>query len=181
MAEMQARESHRPLRPGQVALLVIIALWLAFQVLFPLRHLLYPGSPSWTEEGHRFSWQMKLRDKKANTYFTVRDPDTDRSWEVWPDEGLRSHQMSMQTRPDMILQFAHYIEEVWRRSHGVVDAEVRVHACVSLNGRPAALMIDPQRDLTTISRSLRHADWILPLDVPFERPPNRKVRNGIRC
>ncbi|MCI0746752.1 MAG: HTTM domain-containing protein [Verrucomicrobia subdivision 3 bacterium] len=41
----------------------LISAYLAIQLLVPLRHLLYPGSVHWTEEGHRFSWHMKLRDK----------------------------------------------------------------------------------------------------------------------
>jgi hypothetical protein len=71
-----------PLRPRQWLLLGFIGVWLAFQVLFPLRHLLYPGSPSWTEQGHRFAWQMKLRDKDAEATFFVRDPATGREWSV---------------------------------------------------------------------------------------------------
>jgi hypothetical protein len=41
--------------------------WLAMQLLIPLRHHLYPGDVAWTEEGHRFSWRMKLRDKHGTT------------------------------------------------------------------------------------------------------------------
>ena len=32
-----------------------VGLYLALQILIPLRHWLYPGEVSWTEEGHRFS------------------------------------------------------------------------------------------------------------------------------
>ncbi len=166
---------------GRIALLIVIGVWLLIQILVPLRHLLYPGNPSWTEEGHRFAWQMKLRDKKAEPYFTVTDPATGRTWKARPRNFLESHQRSMRTRPDMILQFAHYLEDLWLEHYGIEDVIVRVRACTSLNGRPAALMIDPKRDLTELERDLRHADWILPLDVPFERPTNRKRRNDLSC
>lgn len=33
------------------------------QILYPLRHHLYPGDVTWNELGHRYSWRMKLRDK----------------------------------------------------------------------------------------------------------------------
>ena len=59
-----------------------LALWLAVQILVPLRHLLYPGNVSWTEQGHRFAWMMKLRDKDAEASFTVRDPATGRLWTI---------------------------------------------------------------------------------------------------
>ena len=42
-----------------------LLVWLAIQILVPLRHWLYTGNASWTEEGHRFSWHMKLRSKQG--------------------------------------------------------------------------------------------------------------------
>jgi len=173
---------NEPLRPRQWLLLGFIALWLAFQVLVPLRHLLYPGSPSWTEQGHRFAWQMKLRDKDASATFFVRDPATGREWRVAPRRYLLRHQVrEMESRPDMILQFAHYLAREWAQTHGVERAEVRARVCASLNGRKAALLIDPDRDLARVKRSLRHADWILPLQEPFVRPEPRTGPLDLAC
>jgi hypothetical protein len=42
------------------------------QVLFPLRHFYYPGDVVWNEEGHRYSWRMKLRDKSGIAIFNVK-------------------------------------------------------------------------------------------------------------
>ena len=180
-ARGEAGAGH-PRRVGDWALLGFIALWLAFQVLFPLRHLLYPGSPSWNEEGHRFAWQMKLRDKKGRATFIVRDPATGDRWQVVPEDLLMPHQArKVASRPDMILQFAHYLAQISAERYGIPDAEVRAQVCVSLNGRKAALLIDPKRNLVRIERSLRHADWVLPLGQPFERPPRRTGRRDFRC
>jgi len=41
--------------------------------LVPLRHLLYPGYVSWNEQGHRFAWQMKLRDKEGFANGKIRE------------------------------------------------------------------------------------------------------------
>ena len=164
------------------SLLVFMGLWLAFQVFYPLRHLLYPGSPSWNEEGHRFAWQMKLRDKQGEASFIVRDPETGGRWRVSPYDLLLPHQArKVATRPDMILQFAHYLARIWAEEHEVPNAEVRAQVCVSLNGRKAARLIDPERDLAKVERNLRHADWVLPLEQPFERPPQRTGRRALRC
>jgi hypothetical protein len=166
----------------QHLLLVFIAAWLAFQILVPLRHLLYPGSPSWTEQGHRFAWQMKLRDKDATASFVVRDPATRREWPVRTRGYLKRHQTEeMAAQPDMILQFAHHLARVWAKERGIHGVEVRARACASLNGRKAALLIDPERDLARVERSLRHADWILPLAQPFERPDPRTGPLDIEC
>ncbi len=171
-----------PLRPRQRLLLGFIVVWLAFQVLFPLRHLLYPGSPSWTEQGHRFAWQMKLRDKDAKATFFVRDPATGREWRVAPERYLLRHQArEMESRPDMILQFAHHLARVWAEQREIPGVEVRARVCASLNGRKPALLIDPQRDLARVEHSLRHADWILPLKEPFARPEPRTGLRDISC
>lgn len=159
-----------------------LALWLAVQILVPLRHLLYPGNVSWTEQGHRFAWMMKLRDKDAEASFTVRDPATGREWRIAPERYLRRHQADeMQSRPDMILQFAHHLARVWAEERKIAGVEVRARVCASLNGRKAALLIDPERDLARVQRDLRAADWILPLGEPFERPEPRTGRIDLDC
>lgn len=175
-------ETTRPLRPGQRLLLVFIGVWFAVQILAPLRHLLYPGNVSWTEQGHRFAWQMKLRDKDAEATFVVRDPASGREWRVDPRRYLLRHQVGeMESRPDMILQFAHYLARVWAEEHKLPGVEVHARVCASLNGRKAALLIDPERDLVRVERSLRQADWILPLEQPFERPEPRTGRHDVSC
>ena len=159
-----------------------IALWIGIQILVPLRYLLYPGNVSWTEEGHRFAWMMKLRDKDAVARFTVRDPATGRQWRVTPERYLLRHQVGeMESRPDMILQFAYHLARVWAEERKIAGVEVRARVCASLNGRKAELLIDPQRDLARVERSLRHADWILPQRQPFERPEPRAGRVELDC
>jgi len=43
----------------------LVAAWLVFQVVAPLRHLFIPGDASWTEEGQMFAWRMMLRQKTS--------------------------------------------------------------------------------------------------------------------
>ncbi len=59
-------------------MLSLLVTWFAVQCLVPLRHLLYLGNVSWTEEGHRFAWHMKLRDKQGRADFVAVDPTTGR-------------------------------------------------------------------------------------------------------
>jgi vitamin K-dependent gamma-carboxylase len=53
--------------------LVFCAACLTVQCVVPLRHWCYAGEVNWTEEGHDFSWHMKLRDKEGVIAFTVVD------------------------------------------------------------------------------------------------------------
>lgn len=150
-------------RLGRRAIMGLIALWLAFQILVPMRHHLYPGDTSWTELGHRFAWQMKLRDKKAQAQFMVRDPATGEQWRVDLRRHLTARQISkMSPRPDMILQFAHHLADL-ARARGIENPEVRAEVLASLNGRPYDFLIDPGVNLAAIPRNLGHADWIMPL------------------
>ena len=38
----------------------VLAIYLVFQLLFPLRWLLLPGVVDWSTIGQRFSWRMKI-------------------------------------------------------------------------------------------------------------------------
>ena len=145
-----------------------LAVYLAVQLLFPLRHYVYPGNVSWTEEGHNFAWHMKLRTKSGEAVFTVTHPRTGQTWTIKPEDYLKSHQMvKMTTKPDLLLQFAHYLAEEKRRE-GYDDVEVRARAMVSLNGRERQLLIDPNVDLAKEHVSLLPVLWIVPLTTPLE-------------
>ena len=63
----------------------------------------------------------------------------------------------------MILQFAHFLADVWRDDHGIRNVEVYATVYKSLNYRQSALLVDPDRNLVDVERSLIAADWILPL------------------
>lgn len=146
-----------------------LVLWISVQLLLPLRHFFYPGNVSWTEEGHRFAWRMKLRDKEGWADFYVIDPNNRGNiTHVDPQIILTAKQARrMAGHPDMILQFAHYLAKQWREHYGITDVEVYASAFVSLNGRKFTLLVDPQRDLAKVERGIGPADWILPLTQPL--------------
>ncbi len=126
--------------------------WFTIQTALPLRHWLYPGQVNWTEEGHNFSWHMKLRVKKGETAFRIGDGTVDVRKLLTKRQAKK-----MTTRPEMIRQFAREL----RRQNG--DAPVYVDAFASLNGRPMQRLIDPAVDLGREERTLGAARWIVPL------------------
>ncbi len=147
----------------RIVIMALVGVYMTIQLLFPLRHFLYPGKVSWTEEGHRFSWHMKLRDKESNARFFVSAPTTNEHWTVNPHDELQSWQArKMVSRPDMILQFIHYLVEQ-KRNEGYENVEVRARVMVSLNGRSPQMLIDSSADLAAQSRTLHSMPWILPL------------------
>ncbi len=160
--------SRPPLQIGYPAFaLSFVAIFLTIQIMLPLRHWLYPGHVSWTEEGHRFSWHMKLRGKDAQVIFYVTNPETNEMWEVEIGDRLTSRQYrKMSTRPDMIIQFAHHIRDEFHHSGVIKNPIIQADAWASLNGRPYQQFIDPAVDLAQESRSLFvHSEWIVPLQT----------------
>jgi vitamin K-dependent gamma-carboxylase len=156
-------------RSREKPVMVLFGIFLLYNIFMPMRPLVYPGPVAWTEEGHRFSWRMKLRDKDARVEFRVLDPDTGKKWQVNPAIWLTRRQFEkMPTRPDMILQFAHHLDKAWQAKYRVSDPVVTVQTMCSLNFRELAMLVDPERDLSAIARSLEPADWILPLDPDLQ-------------
>jgi hypothetical protein len=142
----------------------------ALQIAFPLRRHLYGGNVLWHEQGMRFSWRVMVREKNASITYYVEDPKTGRTWYVRPRDYLDARQeREFATQPDMILELAHAIARD-HRARGFGDVRVRVEALVSLNGRRAAPLIDPNVDLTRIEDGVGKAPWILP--APASDPPH---------
>lgn len=163
-----ATRSCPALTKQQKVVIGLLAGYLVVQLVLPLRHFLYPGNVSWTEEGHNFAWHMKLRTKRGESLFTITHPPTGQTWIVKPDEQLDPRQaMKMANKPDMILLFAHHLAEQKRRE-GYENVEVRAKVTSSLNGRKPQVLIDPTVDLAKESRSLLPARWIVPLTTPLE-------------
>jgi vitamin K-dependent gamma-carboxylase len=159
---------RRSLSTSQKLVLGLLASYLFVQLLLPLRHYLYPGNVSWTEEGHNLAWHMKLRTKSGEAVFTITHPRSGQTWTIKPKDYLKPHQlMKVITKPDLLLQFAHYLAAEKRRE-GYEDVEVRAHVMVSLNGRQPQLLIDPNVDLVKEQVSLLPARWIVPLTTPLE-------------
>lgn len=154
-----------PQKLGYSTIAVTFAgVFLLLQILIPFRHWLYPGYVSWTEEGHRFAWHMKLRDKQARIAFTVINPATQKITVVDVSQDLTNRQIrKMAARPDMILQYTHYLKRQWQ-AVGVASPIIQAHVWASLNGRPYFQLVDPQVNLAEQPQTVfARADWILPL------------------
>ncbi len=147
----------------------ILGVYFAVQLLLPLRHHAYPGDVCWTEQGFRFAWHVMVMQKDGSVVLHVREPATNRHWDVRPRAYLTRYQTTMMaTQPDMILELAHIVADDFR-ARGVVDPIVTVDAFVSLNGARRARLVDPTVDLAAESDGLGAATWILP--APSETQP----------
>lgn len=141
-----------------------LALFMAFQLVFPFRYLLYPDELFWTEEGFRFSWRVMLMEKAGYAQFYVTDAKTKQKKAIDTTRFLTPFQeKQMAFQPDFILEFAHFLHDYYEKT-GVNDPIVTVDSYVALNGRLSQRYLDPNIDLAKEYESFQHKTWILPFN-----------------
>ena len=135
-------------------------------VFMPFRHFLIPGNVSWTEEGHKFAWHMKLRTKRAKGLFYVKD----KNGQVMDIIDIKEQMPSFQYKkvikqPPMIWLFAQYVKVEYKNK----GQDVAVHADIkaSLNSRKYQQYINPDIDIAAQPYPVWKANWIIPLNTPL--------------
>lgn len=164
-AESAEARHTRPLHPIASTVFVLYCLT---QLLVPFRHWLYPGPVKWTEEGHKFSWRMKLRSRRADMSFYVHDKDSEKIYKVTTDDFLLPHQISKaEADPELILLLAQKIKAKHQEITGNQNIEVRATCYLSVNAREPQLYFDPNMDLTKIKRTHGHNNWFYPMKTEY--------------
>jgi vitamin K-dependent gamma-carboxylase-like protein len=169
MSSSEVKESGNELPSlwKQRLVLTLVTIYIAIQILVPLGHFLYPGGIEWVYLEHRFSWQMMLRLQTTHAYFYVTDPNIDKTIQVSANEFLNYPQLlRMGWRPDMIIQFSHYLATVMPRK-GPKPLKVEARVLVSVNGRKPQLFIDPNIDLAAEERPWGRPHWLLQIHEPL--------------
>ena len=147
-------------RTMQVSFL-LLAVFLAVQVILPFRHLAYPGNVLWTEEGYRFSWRVLLTEKTGLVHYRVSGLEKGGARLVQPEEYLTPVQVERSAhQPGLILATAHIIRDDFA-ARGHEEVEVRADAFVAYNGRPATRLIDADVDLARVQQGFAPKSWIL--------------------
>ena len=167
--------------PRRKLVVGVLAAWVAFQVLFPLRHFLNPGDVLWTDQNERFAWYMMLRNKHGTTTFVLRNPQNGKTQDVDPRDYLLPIQRVFLTgNSDMTVQFAHYLSaRAQREEHLPVRPQVFVRTMISLNRRPPQPIFDPTVDLARVDLPLINTpEWILPLKPRTSAPPSQGDSGG---
>ncbi len=138
------------------------------QTLLPLRHHFIKDDVLWTEEGHRMSWRMMLRNRNGIIQFRVVRKDNQSSELIKLKDYLTQKQMNrVASYPDFIWQFAQYLRKEHARKG--IPVSVFVKSEVSINGKPRSPFIDPEADLAAEHWAVfEHNDWILP--SPWSAP-----------
>ncbi|MBI1193415.1 MAG: HTTM domain-containing protein [Bacteroidetes bacterium] len=147
-----------------------LAIWFTVQLALPFRYLLYPGSLFWTESGYRFSWRVMLMEKAGYASFRVQERGSARYEVVRPSDYLTPNQEKMMaTQPDMILQFARHLAQVYRE-RGLTDPAVYADVWVSLNGRGSRVYVYPNIDLARVDDRSPRTEWMTDPELKVSDP-----------
>ena len=165
----------KPNDSGRRLVAGVVSAYVAWQLLFPLRHFVYPGNPSWTEEGQQFAWRMMLRRKDIFLRIYATDGPSRRVVQLPLKNLMRYKQLiKMANSPDQLLACAPYFASAARKM-GLRDVEIRAVVLTSLNGRRPQFQVDPALNLLSVQRSVWSQPGIMALTeqrrlVPWQHP-----------
>ncbi len=161
----------------QKLIIFMLSIWVTFQLFLPFRHYFFSGNVSWTEEGHKYAWHMKLRSKNEIGYYTAIDKNSGKIYDIKVYKYLKSWQRNkMEDRPYLIWQFGQIVKKDFKERG--IDIAFFANIKASLNGRKYQQFIDSTVDLTSVpSNILSHSNWIVPLKTPLnDRLSNEQIR-----
>ncbi len=145
-----------------------LAVYMAFQLLYPFRHFLYEGNTEWTMEAQRFSWRMKIQYRKNEGLpaFRVLDYQTKTLHKInLISYGLCRDQITLLTHdPAAAWTFAVFLRDYAKKELHSSKVGVQSNIKVGMNGRPLQWMVNPDFDLGNAKRNpFKHNTWIEPL------------------
>ena len=133
--------------------------YLVIQLLLPLRHHFIEGDVLWTEEGHRLSWRMMLRERSG--YIVIRIKDLKTGEESFYDysKNLTDKQVqNLATKPDFIWQYCQRIKKEYQGK----PIAIYIDCKNSINRKELKTLIDPKFDMAKAEWDyFGHNEWVL--------------------
>lgn len=142
----------------------LLIIYFIFQILLPLRHWLIKGDVLWTDEGHRLSWRMMLRQRSGDLQYKIIDKKTNTEIAYDYTQMISKKQYRFVTsHPDGIWQMAQYIKkDLAKRGK---DVEIYARSYMTINHNMQMPFIDPKVNLAEAKWNyFWHNDWILLYD-----------------
>lgn len=136
--------------------------FLLVQIAMPLKRFRYPEGVMWHEYGSRFSWLMKLWDKKVyDAHFFATGKRGEVLGEIPMLDFLTPAQaVKVAAQPELVAAFARHVRAAIKEKTGK-DVGIHADIILSLNGRSYQRLVDPSVNLAAVPDG--PGDWIVPL------------------
>lgn len=133
--------------------------FLILQLLLPLRHYLIKGDVLWTEEGHRLSWRVMLRERTGDIKIKIVDNETQKEFQYDYHKNLTYIQAKqLAVKPDFIWQYCQRIKKEYEGK----NISIYIDCKNSINDKPKQVLIDPNYDMAKAEWNyFAHNEWIL--------------------
>ena len=133
--------------------------YLIIQIALPLRHHFIEGDVLWTEEGHRLSWRMMLRERNGYITIQIKDLKTGNVSIYNYRKNLTNKQaQNLATKPDFIWQYCQRIKEEYKGK----PIAIYIDCKNSINRKEYKSLIDPNYDMAKAEWNyFAHNEWIL--------------------
>ena len=137
----------------------LIIPFLIIQIILPLRHHFIEGNVLWTEEGHRLSWRMMLREKTGFIRIKITDNEKKETVIYNHHKNLSSKQArQLAIKPDFIWQYCQRIKAEFKNKNISIFIECKN----SVNRGVYLPLIDPNFDMAKAKWNFfEHNEWIL--------------------
>ncbi|QDV44705.1 Vitamin K-dependent gamma-carboxylase [Stieleria neptunia] len=167
----EVAQPDRPVSGVHRVAVRLAVVYVVIQLLLPMRPWVLPGNPSWNERGQRFAWRMMLRHKDCLLWFKIQ---TDDDYLIVPAKIVMTPNQVMRAPrdPELVRQAALKLQSL-AASMGQPGCKVYALHLVSLNGRPAQPLVQPDVDLTQVERGWFSDDWVMQDPGPLPREPWR--------
>ena len=144
---------------GKKIVYFLIIPYLIIQLLLPLRHHFIEGDVLWTEEGHRLSWRMMLRERNGFIHIRIKDLKTGEESLYDYRKNLTDKQIqNLATKPDFIWQYCQYITKEFKGK----DIAIFINCKNSINRKEYKTLIDPKFDMAKAEWDyFGHNKWVL--------------------
>lgn len=158
-------ENPEPIRQHTSTLIYFFIPFFIIQLLLPIRHYFIKGDVLWTEEGHRLSWRMMLRQRQGYATFKVIDKKTQKEIPYDYLKRLTPKQQGfVASNPDGIWQMTQIIKKEFAAKG--TDVSVYVNAKTAINGGIYKTLVNPETDMATAEWNyFFHNEWILLYDA----------------
>ena len=133
--------------------------YLVIQLALPIRHHFIEGDVLWTEEGHRLSWRMMLRERNGFIHIRIKDLKTGEESLYDYRKNLTDKQIqNLATKPDFIWQYCQYIKKEFKGK----EIAIFIDCKNSINRKEYKTLIDPKFDMAKAKWDyFRHNEWLL--------------------